>query len=729
MLLQIARKPASPRSTGIRRLPLKPLTLALAALGTTLPATPALAVALEEVVVTAQKREQSLQDVGITMSAMSGDTLDSLGLYNSNQIAASIPNVNIESPAGEGGVSVLFIRGVGLNDFATNNSGPVGFYVDEVFAGSSNSQSAALFDIDRVEVLKGPQGTLYGRNTTGGAVSVYSRRPGNEFEGYIKGSYGWYSGGNDHYRLESAVGGPLGDTVNARLALVSEHSDGYMKNLINNDYVEKDNWATRGQLEWQPSERLGLLFNLHASDNDSDADLYNSSQDEDFYAGVSDIRPVIQVEQIGGSVRLDYALSDTVELVAISAWDEMDKLHQEDADMLPAPIIHTEYGVDAETFSQELRLIGGNAGSSWITGAYFLQEDLEQQQGVDLSGAGLPIPYHYDNSQELTTWALFGQYEYELTGALALIAGLRYTDLDVDFSSAGTGTLFVDSSVPGGISDSYRFADQLSEDSVSGKLGLNLQLNDDALLYASVSKGFKGAGFNGNFHINVDGIGSYDSEDLVAWELGFKSALLDGLMQFNAAVFHYDYSDAHIFNTAPIPGVGLPSNSIRNADASMQGLDADLVWTPIQGLYLQVGLGYVDATYDEDVDDPVTGVLEIDGNRVQNTPELSAFALLNYEWDLGSAGFVSAQLDASWSDDVYYSTFEDNAVAQQAYALTNARLSWRVPGDALEVALWGRNLADREYAAYVFDLRPDFGFLQRMRGEPRSMGIDVRYTF
>jgi iron complex outermembrane receptor protein len=348
---------------------------------------------------------------------------------------------------------------------------------------------------------------------------------------------------------------------------------------------------------------------------------------------------------------------------------------------------------------------------------------------VDLSGAGLPLPYRYDNSQELTTWALFGQYEYNLTSALTLIAGLRYTDLEVDFSSVGTGTLFVDSSVPGGISDSYRFADQLSEDSVSGKLGLNLQLSDDVLLYASLSKGFKGAGFNGNFHINVDGIGAYDSEELVAWELGLKSALLDGLMQFNAAVFHYDYSDAQIFNNAPIPGVGLPSNSIRNADASMQGLDADLVWTPIEGLYLQLGLGYVDATYDEDVDDPVTGLLEIDGNRVQNTPELSAFALLNYEWNLGSSGFVSAQVDASWSDAVYYSTFEDREVAQPAYALTNARLSWRVPGDALEVALWGRNLADREYAAYVFDLRPDFGFLQRMRGEPRSVGIDVRYSF
>src|SRR6056297_531458 len=261
-----------------------PLCVALAAV---LSPFAAGAATLEEVVVTAQKREQSLQDVGITVSALSGETIEKLGVYNSNDLANSIPNLNIESPVGEGGVSVVFIRGVGLNDFATNNSGPVGFYIDEVYAGSSNSQSAALFDIDRVEVLKGPQGTLYGRNTTGGAISLVSRKPTAEAEGYVRGSYGNYSEGNDEYRIEGAVGGSLGETVQARVAGVTYQSDGYMKNLVDGSYVEKERWATRAQLNWDASERLSVLFNVHGSDNDSDADLYNSSADADFYAGTS----------------------------------------------------------------------------------------------------------------------------------------------------------------------------------------------------------------------------------------------------------------------------------------------------------------------------------------------------------------------------------------------------------------------------------------------------------
>ncbi|WP_162299988.1 TonB-dependent receptor [Kineobactrum sediminis] len=708
---------------GKRRLPLwVALAAALAPFSTQ-------ANTLEEVIVTAQKREQSLQDVGITVSALTGETIEKLGLYDSNDLSNSIPNLNIESPAGEGGVSVVFIRGVGLNDFATNNSGPVGFYIDEVYAGSSNSQSAALFDIDRIEVLKGPQGTLYGRNTTGGAISLVSRKPGVETEGYVRGSYGNYSTGNDEYRIEGAVGGSLGDTVQARVAGVTYHSDGYMKNLVDNSYVEKERWAARAQLNWTPTDRLNVLFNVHGSDNDSDADLYNSSADENFYEGLSDISPVLQVEQAGASVKLDYTLTDSIELVSITAYDELDKLHQEDADMLPAPIIHPEYGVEADMFSQELRLSGGSEGAVWIAGLYYFEENLDQDQGVDLTGAGLPVPYRYDNTQELSTWALFGQYEYDLSPTLTLTAGLRYTQLDVDFTSAGTGTFFLDSTVPGGMTDSYRFADDLSEDNVSGKLALNWRPVDDVLVYTSLSRGFKGGGYNGNFHINVDAIGSYDNEELTAWELGTKTRLADGRLQLNAALFYYDYNDAQIFNNAPIPGVGLPSNTIRNADASMQGLDLDLRWTPVDGLYLQLGLGYVDATYDEDIVDPVTGPLPIDGLAVQNTPELSAFALASYEWQLGDGGMIAAQIDATYSDDVYYSTFEDSAVGQSAYTLFGSRLSWHSADDALEVALWGKNLGDKEYAAYVFDLRADFGFLQRMRGVPRTVGIDVQYRF
>jgi iron complex outermembrane receptor protein len=684
---------------------------------------------IEEITVTAQKREQSAQDVGITINALSGDMLEEMGLLDSNELAAKVPNLNIHSPAGEGGVAVVFIRGVGLNDFATNNTGPVGFYVDEVYAGSSNAQVTSLFDTERVEVLKGPQGTLFGRNTTGGAINIVSRKPTEEFEGYADISYGDYAKGHSEFRLGAAASGPLSDTLTGRVALTSYESGGYMKNLVDGEYVEKKHYAARALLDWAANDDVDVLVKVHGSKNDSDADFYNSSLDENFYEGVSDIAPKLEVEQAGASAKIDWRLSDGVTLTSITAYDTLEKFQEEDADMLPFPIIHTNYGVESDTWSQEFRLTGSSARLDWIGGLYFWSDDLTQDQGVDLTGAGLPIPYVYDNRQDTDTWALFGQIEYQLNDALVLVGGVRYTDLSVDFESIGSGTVMLDSTVPGGLTDSYVFSDSLSDDSISGKLALNWHASDQVMYYASAAKGFKGAGFNGNFHLNVDGIGSYKSEDLMAYELGMKSMLGDGKVRLNMSVFYYDYSDAQIFNNAPIPGFGLPANRIENADITIRGADIDFTWQPVSAFYVQAGIGFTDGEYDQDIDDPVTGLLPIKGNRLQNTPEWSAFGLARFERSLGDAGMLSARLDLSYSDDVYYSNFQDSVIGQDSFTLTNARLAWLTGNERLELALWAKNLTNEEYRTYAFDLRPDFGFVQYMRGAPRTVGVDVRVNF
>ncbi len=708
--------------------PSKPLTRALPLALTLLPiAAPLPAMDLEEVMVTAQKREQSTQDIGITINAFSGSMLEDMGLRDSKEIAEKIPNVNIHSPTGEGGVAVVFVRGVGLNDFATNNIGPVGVYVDEVFAGSSNSQVVSLLDIERVEVLKGPQGTLFGRNTTGGAINIVSRKPTAEFEGYLRASYGDYSGGNDEYKLEGVVSGPLGDTVGGRLAISQYQSDGYMQNLATGDYVEKDIFAARALLDWSPNERWYVLLNLHTSDNDSDADLYHSSLDKDFFEGVSDIAPVLEVEQNGASVRLEYDISDSVQLVSLSAYDELDKFHTEDADMTGFTFIHTNYGVEQETFSQELRLVGNAERAHWIAGLYFLSDELIQDQGVDLRDVGLPIPARYHNEQDTDTWALFGQVEYDLNESLVLTAGLRHTGLQMDYSSTGESTFFI--GPEGEFVQRYALTDKLEDDAFSGKLGLNWHASEHTLWYGTISRGFKGAGFNGNFHLDLSAPLDYDPETLLAYEVGVKTSLADGAAQINAAVFYYDYQDAQIFNSDPVPGIGLPANTIRNADLSSQGFDLDITWAPLPGLFTRLGLGYLDSRYDEDVLDPTTGLLPIQGNRVQNSPEWSAFALANYEWRLGDVGTLSLQADVTYSDDVYYSTREDIVIGQKAYSLVNGRLAYCNTSESLELSLWGRNLTDKEYGNYAFDLRADFGFVEYMRGQPRTVGVDVTFFF
>jgi len=304
---------------------------------------------------------------------------------------------------------------------------------------------------------------------------------------------------------------------------------------------------------------------------------------------------------------------------------------------------------------------------------------------------------------------------------------LRYTDLSVDFDTRGTGTFFV--AADGGFVADYTLADDVSDSAWSGKVGLDWRLAEDALVYASVAKGFKGAGVNGNFLIDLGGRLDYDSEDLYAYEIGIKSSPLDGTMQFNASVFYYDYSDAQIFNNDPVPGIGLPANIIRNADITMSGADLDLTWAPTDELFLQLGVGYLDGEYDEDILDPVTGLLPIEGNQLQNTPEWSAFGLASYQWALGDGGSITALLDATYTDDIYYNARQDLVIGQKAYTITNARLSYRTASEDIEVALWAKNLSNKEYATYSFDLRPDFGFVQYMRGVPRTLGFDLKYSF
>jgi iron complex outermembrane recepter protein len=703
---------------------------------------------LEEIVVTAQKREQSLQDVGIAITAFDGETMEAMGVVSSNEIAAKTPNLNIMSPAGEGGVVSVFIRGIGLNDFALNNTGPVGFYVDDSAIGSSNGQLTTLFDIARVEVLKGPQGTLFGRNTTGGALNIVSNKPTDELEASVKLSAGNYG----YLKTEGMVSGSLTDTVNARLALVNYESDGYMENLSTGDKVEKQNFAGRALFDITPSDDLSILVNIHGSRNDSDSDLYGITSDDDFYEGThGDKEYTINVDTLGGSIKAEYDLNDTLSLTSITSYDDLSKRQDEEGDMTPLELIEFQYNVDTHTFAQELRLNGEGDGMHWVAGLYYLTEttnwnattfanDLPIAPGLTLGvsdGVG---------HQELTTQAVFGQVEYELAEDLSITVGGRYTQLDVDFDYRVDIPNFGFTPLP----PSMDYSDDLTNEEFSGKLALNYFANEDVMYYGSITRGFKGGGFNGGVVsdlANYPAKAEYDPEILTAYELGLKSTLLDGTMRLNAALFYYDYEDAQVFNSVADPNTDLPQNSIENAKSlELYGVDIDLTWQPMEALFIQAGVGYTHSEFDEyDLTVPQLGggtsSADLSGETPQNTPEWSATVLANYTWTLGDNGLLMAQVDGSYQSEVFYtngrvttpgdaSTYDRNEdVSQDSYSLWNARLSWFDANEQLEVALWGKNLSDKEYASYMFELTDVVGGDQVMRGMPRTYGIDVKYNF
>ncbi len=709
-------------------------------------------VTIEEVVVTAQKREQSMQDVGIAINAFSGEMIDAMGMTSSNEVAAITPNLSITNPVGEGGTHAVVIRGVGLSDFSVTNQPPVGFNVDEVPAGNANAQISTLFDVERIEVLKGPQGTLYGKNTTGGAINIISRKPTEELNGYAKLSLAEYG----IHKFEAAVGGELTDGLQGRVALVDYHADGWQKNTTQDSDVEKNNFAMRTLLAWQPSDDVDVLLNLHGARNKSDADLYAADTDPKFYKNGSEYKPRLNIDSLGGSLKIEWDLSDNLTLTSLTAYDDGDKLHEEDGDMMPVDLLQTRYEAQTHTFSQELRLNGLNEnGDNWIAGVFYGRDVINGDTYLNLFSKA--VEWAYDLHQEVETAALFGQYEYNLSDTLRLTLGLRATHDKVEFEDragvhdggidlAGDGSLIGYDSIQNGVYDYFAlldgvvgpdnpnvdasglYKDDISNTEFSGKIGLDWEVSEDLMLYASISRGYKTGAFPGNFIFNPVALEPYDKELLTAYEVGMKGDFFEGLLRLNAAAFYYDYKDAQIYNTNDDLIVGLPANRVVNLDVDVWGIDADLTWLPMDGLFVSLAAGITKSEYKEDIDDDITGDVPVKGNQLQNAPEASAALVVNYEWMLRDST-LNLQFDATWQDETFFTTNEDANVAQDSYALMNARLAWRSPDESWELALWGKNLADKEYTTYVYDLQTLFGFNQLMRGTPSTYGVDVKFNF
>lgn len=728
---------------------------------------------IEKIIVTAQKRVQSIQEVPVSITAFSGETIEKMGLNTSSDLAEKTPNLTIGQPTGEGGVVAIVMRGVGLSDFAPNNQAPIGLYVDGVVAGNSNAQITTMFDVDRVEVLRGPQGTLYGRNTTGGAINVISNKPWDETEGKIKLSMGSYG----MQKIEGMINLSLTDNLFTRLSVVDYNLDGYMKNTATNNKIAKSNTAFRWLTQWQVNDEWSVLFNIHGNDNDSDADLYSASDAIDFYEGPSEFDPKISTKTFGGSITVDGEITDKITLTSITAFDELEKHQQEDSDLLPLDFITAEYNPETESFTQELRLNGQYEKGHWILGLFYGQDKIDYHQSsrlygdaeyifeTDFDGNGQLEPYsvnqlpgffwNFNNKQELKSAAIFGQIDHKLQDNLELSIGLRYSQEEVNLASdadlTGIGLvlppevggfglpieLVPELFLPGyyaavgtnpDVDENGHYYNEIDDSNVSGKIGLNWNTSDDVMLFASYSRGFKGGGLNGNFIFNPDALSEFGAETVNSFEVGIKSDLLNNDLRFNASAFVYDYQDAQIFNNSPDPSFGLPAQRVINADTSIVGFEAEINWLATDALSIQASLGYVDSEYDESPVDPVLGTLEIKGNQLQNAPKYSASIIANYYWET-EVGEVNAMFDMSYNDKTYFSPLEDDAVAMDSYVISNARLTWNSNDETWGIAAWVKNIADKEVRTYAYDLRNDFGFLEYMRGAPRMVGIDISYHF
>lgn len=728
-----------------------------------------------DIVVTAQRREQNLQDVPVAVTAFSGDTIADLGIQSSSDIASVVPNLEIGLPGGEGNQPLIYIRGVGLSDTNSNNAGPNGVYVDEVYIASPGAQTFQLFDLDRVEVLKGPQGTLYGRNATGGAINFITAKPSKDFQAQASLSYGSF----DTISGEAAIGGPISDAARFRISGTGTHSNGYVHNLLTGRRENgQGSFALRGQLALDVTDNFDALINVHGGKVDVRAPQYRSLglldpatgfttpcapdaimanqcgnvfgyvSPEGFYDGNYDKSERLKVENWGTSMRLGWEL-DGVTITSISAYDWNDKTHREDTDASPNALLHIDYGVRSKAFTQELRLSGSGDGINWVGGAYYLHETLTQNQtgdlfrdlrvltpdgGADTGGVttgGAPVLFSRTlNRQTTDAMAIFGQVEIELAPRLRATAGGRYNFERKHFTAAAQleDEVIDGTPIPGGILPLYAFDHRKSFENASFKLGLDYDISDDVMAYASVSTGFKSGGFNGGF-LSFDPAEAavqaqpFEEETLTAYEVGLKSTLFDRRLRFNAAAFYYDYQDLQLYtliNTGAIP-LSLLDNA---ANATIYGAEFELIAQPVERLDITLNLGLLDT----EIKDFTSAGTDYSGNRLALSPTVTFSSVVNYEIPLSSGLALAIQPSASYRSSQFFSTDNNPLLRQQGYWLVGGRIALKDEGGRWEAALFGRNLTRKKYINYAVDLS-DFGFIEQFRGEPRMFGAELRFKY
>jgi iron complex outermembrane receptor protein len=824
-----------------------------AALGVIL-STPLAAEVLDEVVVTAQKREQQIQDVGIAISAYTGEQMDALNVQQSFDIAGFTPGVHISGNiAGQN--TQFTIRGVTQNDFNDIIEAPNAVYLDEGYIPVAQAQTFGVFDIERVEILKGPQGTLFGRNATGGLVQYISRKPSlDSYEGYADVTYGVFDAAGDpkSIRFEGAFGGPVSQSAAARIAVLYNNQDPFLKNLYDPndqfafgaatigagpgndpgpgsgaDLADDETKAMRAIFLMEPNEDLrvtlsanwastdfatgpyqskpttpvyngsspdpsvalstGELINVidtaltdsrrsicaNGSDCGSDQDNNGFPDDLDGFPGLDITRVNNQFQPTPGTdffgyrdpdgedftfsgdfafgdqdstdtwgvaLRGEWDLSDAVQLTSISDFKDYEKLLFIDVDSAPVNQSANYAGVDATSFSQELRLNGSAERSRWVAGLYYLNIDSTSKNGLKfptnslVSIGGSPFDLGSDASLETDSYSLFGQVEFDFAKDLTLIAGARIVKEEKDYvfsqniyfnsdsRKVHQGPSFrIGPTFPGGVPTA--FTDKTSDTLWAGKLQIDWHANEDVLLYAGVSRGVKAGSFNaqlaGGLPVPESAI-PYKEEVLWSYEGGFKSTWFGGTTRINGSVFYYDYKDYQAFLFTGVGGV------VINADATNIGVELELQTSPIDGLDIMLNGSLFDAEV-KNVPLRVNGPITADVDPVY-APELQIAGLMRYEWP-ALGGFASIQGDFSYSDSYFYNLRNFDADQFDSYTLFNAYIGWRAEDKRWSGTLGVRNLSDERAGIQGFDLATLCGCNEISFRPPRTYTFNLKFEF
>jgi iron complex outermembrane receptor protein len=701
--------------------------------------------ALNEIVVTAQKRSENLQSVPIAVTAVTGEFLGGLEKGTIESIAQETPGLSFSRA---GGQSFIYLRGIGSDIQGWGSDPSVALNIDGAYVGRFELGASQFFDIDRVEVLRGPQGTLYGRNATGGVINILSRRPGEEFDARLRASYSSFN----RREIEAAVGGSVDGEgkIGARLAMRYTKDNGFTDDLDprgTNRIDDQDILGMRATIAVAPSDAVNitLIYDHTRSKNGNTSirPLDNLGLAETlgaiptrFGQTRNDLDTFDRWSTDGLTGTIDIELTPELSFTSITAKRWYDQRFLFNTDGTEIEITRTQFDRNYDSFSQEARLNWNSDRLRAVLGGFYLDEDNQGTLGlVRVGGAAAPGTFVFPSTNRTKSWAIFSDLTFNVTPELGIIAGLRYNedkkeDRTLRGSIADTDGIFGTGTF---VQNGSRNADN-KWDSWTPRIGIEYKPNSDLLFYATASRGFKAGGMN-SYDLNQP----FDPETIWAYEGGAKTELFDRRLRLNVSVFHYDYKDLQV--STFLNGFTVVTNA---ASAKIDGIEIESALRAARGLTLTANVGYLDAKY-QDFLSPfgvtstgATNIIDVSGNRLRNAPEWKLSGAADYETEISGSLKLHATTQVSHTSRTFFSQFNENVASNGPLTLVDARIGIGDIDGKWEVAVFAKNLTDEEYLANVVrftsttDFAKDTSRIGNALGYPapgRQIGVQMALDF
>jgi iron complex outermembrane receptor protein len=701
---------------------------------------------IEKIVVTSRKRVENIQETPLSVIAMGAETLEMQNVDNIVDLNTKLPNASIGGSGGLGGSNAVFsIRGLGSARNAVTQEQPVALYIDDAYYGRSDGALLSVLDVERIEVLRGPQGTLFGRNATGGAIRYITKKPGDDFEAKVSVNVGSFNRVN----IAGDVNLPISDTSSLKLTAANTTSDGYVKNKAGGkDPGNEDTSIFRAQFLTNPSDKVEILFTGDYSKTSTNgapsvtlavnpnaalvgqeaAAGFDATQVpvDDYFETYATGLNFFDSESFGGSLTINWEL-DNFDFLSSTNYRDLDISLAYDTDGTPASLFEQIAVRDITMFSQEFRLSGStdNEVIDWTAGVFYYKEEASDIRDVFTTMNARPLSASNNrgttrivNPVETTSIAIFGQLSWNITDRFSLTSGLRYTEDEKDIFASEI-SLASNTTTSATANNTWN--------AVTGRLSAEYQAEDDIFLFASLSRGYRAGSFNDRIRSTLpnNGIAPYDEEILDNLEAGIRSDLLDGILRLNLTAFYSDYQDLQLTSTVP-NSVPLRTLVVNSGDAKIKGLEGEIVWLATDNLRFDAAFGFLDFEFTK-VGADVTQITI--NSEAARAPKFSYTIGAQYNYELENAE-LQIRTDYGWKDD--YKTIVDESlqIVQESFGLLGLNVSYIT--ENWKVSLYGRNLTGEEYAQGGIGFVESGGaqgFDQVEPGRPREFGISFNYTW